>query len=94
MEMARIGATAKGGCRRLALSDEDREGRDLFVRWAREADCTIAIDDMGNIFARRAGSDSTRAPIAAGSHLDTQPHGGKFDGVYGVLAALEVISAH
>jgi len=91
--MARIGATEKGGSCRLALTDEDRDGRDLFVKWAKEADCSISVDDMGNIFARRAGRDPARAPVAAGSHLDTQPHGGKFDGVFGVLAALEVIRA-
>ena len=93
MQMARIGATKKGGSCRLALTDEDREGRDLFVDWAKDAGCSIDVDDMGNIFARRPGKSSTRDPIAAGSHLDTQPHGGKFDGVYGVLAALEVIRA-
>ncbi len=91
MQMARIGATEKGGCNRQALTDEDREGRDLFCQWAREAGCRIRIDQMGNIFARRAGSNSELAPVIAGSHLDTQPTGGKFDGVYGVLAALEVI---
>lgn len=91
MEMAEIGATDKGGCCRLALTDLDREGRDLFVRWCEEAGCTIAYDDMGNIFARRPGRDPERAPVACGSHLDTQPTGGKFDGVYGVLAGLEVI---
>ncbi|MEQ8604222.1 MAG: Zn-dependent hydrolase [Marivibrio sp.] len=91
MAMAEIGATAKGGSCRLALSDEDREGRDLFRRWAEEAGCSIVIDSMGNIFARRAGRDASAAPVATGSHLDTQPTGGKFDGVYGVLAGLEVI---
>jgi N-carbamoyl-L-amino-acid hydrolase len=63
----------------------------LFVKWCREAGCTISIDDMGNIFARRDGTDSALPPIVAGSHLDTQPHGGKFDGIYGVLCALEVV---
>jgi beta-ureidopropionase / N-carbamoyl-L-amino-acid hydrolase len=91
MAMARIGATAKGGSKRLALSDLDKEGRDLFVRWCREAGCSITIDRMGNMFARRAGRRRDLAPVAAGSHLDTQPTGGKFDGVYGVLAGLEVI---
>ena len=91
MEMARIGATEKGGSRRLALSDLDRQGRDLFVRWCEEAGCAIRVDRMGNIFARRAGRDDSLPPVVAGSHLDTQPTGGKFDGAYGVLAGLEVI---
>jgi N-carbamoyl-L-amino-acid hydrolase len=91
MEMAKIGATAKGGSCRLALSDLDRDGRDLFCQWARDAGCTITIDSMGNIFARRPGRNPDRAPVATGSHLDTQPTGGKFDGVYGVLAGLEVV---
>ena len=91
MEMARIGATEKGGNCRLALSDLDREGRDLFVRWCEAAGCGVEIDQMGNIFARRPGRDNSLPPVATGSHLDTQPTGGKFDGVYGVLAGLEVI---
>jgi len=91
MSMAAIGPGAEGGSCRLALTDEDRDGRNLFVKWCREAGCSISLDDMGNIFAHRTGRNSDLAPIAAGSHLDTQPHGGKFDGVYGVLAALEVI---
>jgi N-carbamoyl-L-amino-acid hydrolase len=91
MEMAKIGPTAKGGSCRLALTDLDKEGRDLFVRWCREAGCDVTIDRMGNIFARRAGRDPSLAPVVTGSHLDTQPTGGKFDGVYGVLAGLEVI---
>jgi len=91
MAMARIGPGVAGGCNRQALTDADREGRDLFVRWAREAGCGIAIDQVGNIFARRAGRDPQAAPVLAGSHLDTQPTGGRFDGVYGVLAGLEVV---
>ena len=91
MAMAEVGPGLEGGSCRLALTDEDRDGRDLFVKWCREAGCTISIDDMGNIFARREGTDKTLPPIVAGSHLDTQPHGGKFDGIYGVLSALEVI---
>jgi N-carbamoyl-L-amino-acid hydrolase len=91
MSMAEIGPGAEGGSCRLALTDEDRDGRNLFVKWCREAGCSISLDDMGNIFAHRTGRNSDLAPIVAGSHLDTQPHGGKFDGVYGVLAALEVI---
>ncbi|TNF91362.1 MAG: Zn-dependent hydrolase, partial [Gammaproteobacteria bacterium] len=91
MAMAEIGPGQHGGSCRLALTDEDREGRDLFVEWCREIGCSIEIDDMGNIFARRAGRNDELAPIVAGSHLDTQPHGGRFDGIYGVLAALEAL---
>ena len=91
MEMAKIGATPKGGSRRLALSELDREGRDLFVRWCEEAGCTIRLDRMGNIFARRPGRADGKPPVTMGSHLDTQPSGGKYDGVYGVLAGLEVL---
>ena len=86
---ARIGATPKGGCSRLALTDLDRQARDLFVTWCRKAGCAVTVDRMGNIFARRPGRRADLAPIATGSHLDTQPTGGKFDGVYGVLAGLE-----
>ncbi|RMD62442.1 MAG: Zn-dependent hydrolase [Alphaproteobacteria bacterium] len=91
MDMHKIGATEKGGNCRLALTDLDREGRDLFVRWCKEAGCTITVDKMGNIFARRPGRDDSLPPVMMGSHLDTQPTGGKFDGVYGVLAGLEVV---
>ena len=91
MDMARVGATEKGGNCRLALTDLDKQGRDLFVGWCKEAGMTVAVDRMGNIFARREGRDSTLPPVVTGSHLDTQPHGGKFDGVYGVLAGLEVV---
>ncbi len=91
MEMAKIGATEKGGVCRLALTDLDKQARDLFVKWCKEAGCTIKIDKMGNIFARRSGKDNSLAPVMTGSHIDSQPTGGKFDGVYGVLAGLEVI---
>jgi len=91
MEMAKIGATEKGGVCRLALSDLDKAGRELFIRWCEQAGCTVSIDRMGNIFARRPGRNPALAPVLAGSHLDTQPTGGRFDGVYGVLAGLEVI---
>ena len=91
MEMARIGATAKGGVCRLALTDLDRQSRDLFVRWAQEAGCRVTVDKMGNIFARRPGKDDSLPPVMTGSHLDSQPTGGKFDGAYGVLAGLEVV---
>ena len=91
MEMAKIGALPGGGCGRLALTDDDRRARDLFASWCERAGCTLTVDEMGNMFARRAGRNPNLPPVAAGSHLDTQPHGGKFDGVYGVLAALEVV---
>lgn len=91
MQMAQIGATEKGGVSRLALSEEDRLGRDLFVRWAQEAGCSIRVDAMGNIFARRSGRKDNLAPVLTGSHGDSQPTGGKFDGIYGVLAGLEVV---
>jgi N-carbamoyl-L-amino-acid hydrolase len=91
--MGQIGALPHGGCCRTALSAADKAGRDLFVRWCREAGCEVAYDAIGNIYARRPGRDPKRAPVGTGSHLDTQPHGGKFDGIYGVLAGLEVVRA-
>jgi N-carbamoyl-L-amino-acid hydrolase len=91
MQMGEIGGTEKGGVCRLALTDLDKQGRDLFVRWCKDAGCSIRIDKMGNIFARRAGTDDSLPPVVMGSHLDTQPTGGKFDGIYGVLSGLEVI---
>ena len=91
MEMAKIGATAKGGCKRLTLTDLDSEARRLFRRWAEDAGLSIKIDAMGNMFARRSGADETLAPVMMGSHLDTQPTGGKFDGALGVIGALEVV---
>jgi N-carbamoyl-L-amino-acid hydrolase len=91
MDLARIGGTAKGGVCRLALTDLDRQGRDQFVRWAQALGCSIRVDAIGNIFARRAGSDDSLPPVMTGSHIDTQPTGGKFDGNYGVLAGLEVL---
>jgi len=91
MELARIGATEKGGVRRLALTALDGQARDLFVRWCREAGCTVTVDAIGNLFARRAGIDDSLPPIVTGSHIDTQPSGGKFDGNYGVMAGLEVL---
>lgn len=91
--MAQIGATEKGGVCRLALTELDRQGRDLFVQWAREAGCTIRVDRMGNIFARRAGRNPDAAPVLTGSHADTQPTGGRYDGTYGVLGGLEVVRA-
>ena len=91
MEMAKIGALPGGGCGRLALTDDDRRGRDLFASWCEQAGCAVTVDEMGNMFARRRGRNPGLPPVAAGSHLDTQPHGGKFDGVFGVLAALEAV---
>jgi N-carbamoyl-L-amino-acid hydrolase len=91
MELAKIGATPKGGVCRLTLTDLDRQGRDLVTRWGREAGLTVTIDKIGNGFMRRAGRDNSLPPVVAGSHIDTQPTGGKFDGNFGVLAALEVV---
>ncbi|GJH15965.1 Zn-dependent hydrolase [Caballeronia novacaledonica] len=91
MELARIGATPKGGVCRLALTPLDKQGRDLFVAWAKEIGCTVRVDAIGNIFARRAGTRDDLPPVMTGSHIDTQPTGGKFDGNYGVLAGLEVL---
>ena len=91
LDMGRIGATPGGGSCRVALTNEDREGRDLYVRWCREAGLQVTIDRMGNIFARRPGTDQNLPPVMLGSHLDTVPTGGKFDGVLGVLAGLEAM---
>ena len=91
VETAEIGATPKGGIKRLTLTDLDRRVRDWFVAKVEALGCTVAIDDLGNIFARRAGRNPALPPIAIGSHLDTQPTGGKYDGVIGVLAGLEVL---
>ena len=91
MDLARIGGTDKGGVCRLALTDLDRQGRDLVVGWAREAGMSVTVDQIGNVFMRRPGRNNTLPPIMTGSHIDTQPTGGKFDGNYGVLAGLEVV---
>ena len=91
MDLAQIGATPKGGVRRLALTDLDRQGRDLVVGWLRDAGASIEIDGAGNIFAVRRGRDDTAGVVYTGSHVDSQPSGGKFDGPYGVLAGLEVL---
>src|SRR5439155_15439212 len=91
MELAKIGATPKGGVCRLTLTDLDRQGRDLVLKWAREAGLTVTIYKIGNGFMRRAGRDNSLPPIVTGSHIDTQPTGGKFDGNYGVLAGIEVV---
>ena len=91
MELAQIGATPKGGVCRLTLTDLDKQGRDLVTRWAREAGMTVTIDKIGNGFMRRPGRNNKLPPIMTGSHIDTQPTGGKFDGNYGVLAGIEVV---
>lgn len=91
MALARVGATPKGGVCRLALTDADREGRDLVVRWGRETGLAVTVDAIGNVFMRRAGRNPALPPVVSGSHIDTQPTGGRFDGNYGVLAALEVV---
>ncbi len=91
MELARIGATPKGGVKRLALTDLDRQGRDLVVGWGKAAGLAVTVDQIGNVFMRREGRNPALAPVMTGSHIDTQPTGGKFDGNYGVLAGLEVV---
>ena len=91
MELAQLGATVKGGVCRLARTDLDRQARDLFVRWCEDAGCSVTVDGVGNIFARRPGRNSALPPVMTGSHIDTQPTGGKFDGCFGVLAGVEVL---
>lgn len=91
MELAKIGATPKGGVCRLTLTDLDKQGRDLVIGWAKESGLSVTIDKIGNVFMRRAGKNNSLPPIMTGSHIDTQPTGGKFDGNFGVLAGLEVI---
>jgi N-carbamoyl-L-amino-acid hydrolase len=91
MELARIGATPKGGVKRLTLTDLDRQGRDLVTGWAREMGMSITVDQIGNVFMRREGANPALPPVMTGSHIDTQPTGGKFDGNYGVLAGIEVV---
>lgn len=90
-DFATIGATPNGGVHRLTLTDLDKQARDLFVSLAKKAGCSIKIDAMGNIFARQSGEDNRLSPVLIGSHIDSQPLGGKYDGIYGVLAALEVV---
>lgn len=90
-DFATIGGTPNGGVHRLTLTDLDKQARDLFVSLAKKAGCSIKIDAMGNIFARRSGEDNRLSPVLIGSHIDSQPLGGKYDGIYGVLAAMEVV---
>ncbi len=91
MEMAKIGPGVAGGNNRQTLTDEDGEGRHLFKRWCDEAGLTMGVDELGNMFARREGTDPDALPVYVGSHLDTQPTGGKYDGVLGVLGGLELV---
>jgi len=91
MEMAQFGATKKGGCARLTLTDLDKQARELFIEWCEAAGCTIKVDQIGNIFATRPGKNMDLPAVGTGSHLDTQPTGGKFDGVFGVLSGVEVL---
>ena len=91
MELAQIGATPKGGVCRLALTDLDRQGRERVIGWGRDAGLAITTDRIGDVFMRRAGRRPELPPVMTGSHIDTQPTGGKFDGNYGVLAGLEVV---
>jgi len=90
-EMAKIGATSGGGVQRLALSDEDKQARDLFIKWLNEIGLEVMIDEMGNIFGKRAGNGKDLPPVMSGSHIDSQPKGGRFDGILGVMGALEVV---
>ena len=90
-EMAKIGVTPGGGVQRLTLSDEDKTARNLFVKWLKEIDLEVTIDEMGNIFGKRPGKNNDLAPVMSGSHLDSQPKGGRFDGILGVMGALEVM---
>ncbi len=91
MEMAKIGPGVAGGNNRQTLTDEDSEGRALFQSWCEAAGCEMGLDQMGNMFARREGSDPDALPVYVGSHLDTQPTGGKYDGILGVLGGLEIL---
>lgn len=93
MELGQIGATDKGGVCRLALTDEEIRARRLLVEWAGEIGLSVYTDDISNLFFRLEGSDPSAAPVATGSHIDTQPTGGKFDGAYGVVAGLEAVQA-
>ena len=92
MEMAKIGPGIAGGNNRQTLTDEDAEGRALFQNWCETAGCTMGLDQMGNMFATRPGSDPEALPVYVGSHLDTQPTGGKYDGILGVFGGLEIIN--
>lgn len=90
-EMAKIGATPAGGVQRLTLTDEDKRARDLFVKWLKEIDLSVTFDEMGNVFGRRPGTNDSLSPVMSGSHVDSQPRGGRFDGILGVMGTLEVM---
>lgn len=90
-QSAKIGGTKNHGITRLTLTDEDKQMRDLFVEWLKEINLEVVIDEMGNIFGKRQGKNNNLAPVLSGSHLDTQPKGGRFDGIFGVLGMLEVM---
>jgi N-carbamoyl-L-amino-acid hydrolase len=90
-EMASIGATPEGGSNRVAVTEADAAGRERLVGWLEQIECVVRTDAIGNLFARREGGDRSRRPVMFGSHLDTQPHGGRFDGVLGVLAGVELL---
>ena len=91
IELAHIGGLRNGGTNRQAFTPEEADARRLIARWAAELECSLSIDEIGNLFIRRAGTDASAAPVVTGSHIDTQPTGGKFDGNFGVLAGLEVL---
>ena len=93
MEMAQIGAIPGNGVNRAAFSDEDIAARKLLISWARARDFAVSVDGIGNLFVRRAGQDAAAPPVMTGSHMDSQPRGGRFDGIYGVLAGLEALEA-
>jgi N-carbamoyl-L-amino-acid hydrolase len=90
-EMAKIGGTPGGGVQRLTLTDEDKQARDLFISWLNELNLEVTIDEMGNIFGQRAGKNNDLPPVMSGSHIDSQPKGGRFDGILGVMGPLEVL---
>ncbi len=89
--MAKIGATSADGVERLTLTDTDKQARDLFVKWLERLDLEVRIDEMGNIFGQRVGKNDALAPVMSGSHIDSQPKGGRFDGILGVMGSLEVL---
>ncbi|UCH36899.1 MAG: M20/M25/M40 family metallo-hydrolase, partial [Candidatus Bathyarchaeota archaeon] len=89
--MARIGGTSGGGVHRLTLTQEDKKARDLFLNWLRDINLEITVDEMGNIFGKRPGNNKDLPPVMSGSHIDSQPQGGRFDGILGVMGTLEVL---